>query len=236
MRRNKSKNNRKNDARRDMRLVRALAMPRPPSYRSNSTVSRTFRFHFNYALNSGLIATTVSPAKLGVIQCIGIISNTQAAGLYEAVQLKRLSLWASPPATGNVVDIGANFTGGSAGTYGADLQPSSQTIGMTEPAYLTIKLSPAQQAGQWQNANNSNSNVWFTLYVNAVSGSTGTSTITCDLKVNLRMTADSRTSGATVTLTTVAVGAFYNLALDNPAGGNSVGNLWIPDANLVTTI
>jgi len=235
MRRNNSKNNRKNESRRDMRLVRALAMPRPPSYRSNSTVSRTFRFQFNYNLNSGLIATTISPAKLGVIQCIGIVLNTQAAGLYEAVQLKRLSMWASPPATGNVVDIAANFTGGTAGTFGADLQQSSQTIGMTEPAYLTIKLTPAQQAGQWQNANNSSSNVWFTLYVNAA-GNTGFSTVTVDLKVNLRMTADSRTSGATVTLTTVAIGAFYHLALDNPAGGNSVGNLWVPDANLVTTI
>jgi len=208
----------------------------PPSYISNSIVSRVFRFQFLY-LNNGTAQTfTFTASKLGALQVIGTVANTTAALIYEAARIRKIEMWASPPVDGSIVDISVVYAGSALGVQGPDRGYSAQTVGMTRPAYLCASPGRMTQAAQWQTcATTVGTNNLFNFIISGT-GASGTITVTADVHLALRMTQDSRTTGNTVSLTVVAVSSFYYLALDNPAGGTgSVGNLWIPDRSLVTT-
>lgn len=238
----RAKNKKNNKAKRVNRPQSQMRMsiPAPPSYDASSIVSRRFRFQYAYTPSSGTATFNISAAKLGALQVIGTVVNTTAVQLYEAVRIRKVELWASPTADSNEVDVAVIFQGATLGAAGANRQMSDTTIGMTKGAY--VGLTPGKlgstQASQWQKTDTNVGNVTlFTLIVSSTNtGATGVSTVTCDVHVALRITADARTTANSVTLTTVAVGAFYNLALDNPAGGTlSSANSWTPDRTLVTT-
>jgi len=208
----------------------------PPPYISNTIVSRMYRFQYVYTNNGTLQSFIITPAKLGALQVIGTTANTSATQLYEAVRVRRIEMWSSSPTDGSIIDISCVFPGIALGIQGPDKAYSAQTIGMTRPAYLSAVPGRNSQTAQWQGTTtNFGTNTMFTLGVTGT-GSSGTVTVTCDVHLALRMTQDTRTTNNTVTLTTVVLTGHYYLALDNPAGATgAVGNVWIPDRNLVTT-
>lgn len=219
------------------RGVVAQRVPRPPQYFANTIVSRVFRFQRSFTAGfTSPDVTTLTASKLCALQVIGTVVNTTAVQLYESVRIRKIEMWISPPSTGNIVTGSIMFPGTAAGIQGPNRERSDQTIGMTVPAYISLSPGKNSQAADWQpGATNTGTNTFFLITVGSVDAAS-TFTVTIDVHLALRMTSDARTTNNSVTLGTVALGAFYNLALDNPAGATgSVGNLWIPDRSLVTT-
>ncbi len=205
-----------------------------PQYVGNSIVSRCFRFV--YAYGGGPQVYTITPAKLCSLQVIGTVVNTTAAQIYEAARLRKVEMWANGGSSGTM-QLSCVFSGTTLGIAGPNQVVSDSSIGMTVPAHVVAKPSRNSQASQWQSGDtNVGTNTLFVLTF-ANTGTIGAIVaVTIDIHVSLRMTGNARTSNNTVALTTVALGAFYNLALDNPAGGTgSVTSDLVPDRSLVTT-
>ena len=217
----------------------ALARPLPnkfsiPPYTANSIVSRIFRFVYGYA--SGPLVYTITPAKLCALQVIGTGSTT-AAQIYEAVKVRKVEMWANS-GSGAAMQLACTFGGNTLGITGSNQTFSDSNVGMTYPAHVIAVPSKLSQAAQWQSGDtNVGTNTLFTITFSNTGALGGASVaITIDVHVALRMTGNARTSNNSVTLVTSAAGAFYHLALDNPAGSTgSVGSDLGPDRVLVST-
>lgn len=177
----------------------------PPEYNNNTIVSRVFRFQYIHTNNGTQTSFVITPAKLGALQVLGTTTNTSATQLYEAIRVRKIEMWSSPPVDGSIVDISLAYAGSVLGTQGPNRTASAQTIGMTRPAYLSLSPGRTTQAAQWQSTSTSTGvQNFFTIFVNGT-GTSGTVTVTLDLHCALRMTQDSRTTSNTVALTTVAL-------------------------------
>jgi len=212
-----------------------------PQYRPTSIVRRVFRFINQHTGDEGLQTYQISPAKVCALQVIGSVVNSQVVQIYESARIRKIRIWVSPATDGNIGTARIEFAGTIGGIIGPNRSTSTQSVGVSNPGFLQIKPDPASQAAQWFNGDVTATvaqSEWFRVVINASGGTSGTINIyTLDLDVELRMTTDARLAAASgVTVTTAAVGAFYNLALDNNAGGTlSSSNNWSPSQSLITT-
>ncbi len=213
----------------------------PPAYVASTLTHRVFRFINFHTGDEGQQTYQISPAKVCALQVIGTVLNTSANQLYESARITKIRAWANPTVDGNIATMRVEFGGTAPGILGNNKSKSCQSSGTSNPGYLSLKPDFRSQAAQWQNGDVTTApatSEWFRIVINT-SSSAGTTTniYTVDLHVTLRTTSDPRlTAPSTVLLSTVAVGSFYNLALDNPAGGTlSSGNNWVPSQTLATT-
>ncbi len=216
-------------------------IPRPPHYIATTLVHRIFRFINYHTGDEGQQTYQISPAKVCALQVIGTVVNSSAAQIYEAAKITKIQGWANPTSDGNIATMRIEFAGTAPGIVGNNKSMSCQSSGTSNAGYLTLKPDPLSQAAQWQNGDVTTtpaSSEWFRIVINTSSGvATTVNVFTIDLHVTLRMTADPRLlASSQVGLTTVAVGSFYNLALDNFAGGTlSSSSNWVPSQTLATT-
>jgi hypothetical protein len=229
-------------ARRNQRLP--LVIPKPPQYNAEIIVPHRFRFQKRYTGAGGLVTYNINPAKLGALWSMGVTVNTAVAGLFESCKITKIEMWASPPTDGSIITITCNFDGTVAGILGNNSAKSSQTMGMTEPAYLTCKPPARSQAADWQSchvngaAGTPSVSTWFTLTIDSPSSvATTISDVTLDLTAVFKISPDPQLLATrTVAVITSIVGSGYFLALDNPASGAlSIGSEWVPDRGLPTT-
>jgi hypothetical protein len=209
------------------------------SYQNNSDVSRAFDFFYVYSLASGVQTFSITASKLCALQSVCTVQNTSVTQFFEQVRIRKIELLCNPPPDGTMVNISVSYPGTALGAIGNDRVCASTTVGMTVPAYVSLRPGPRNQAGDWQigNTNNGTSTL-FQLQVAATNPTASTNvTVCCKVHCCLRMTHDARTTNNTVTVASGILTGFYFLALDNPAGGvGSGGNLWVPDHTVVTTI
>lgn len=242
---NKSKNNNRVARRRRNPRSRLPSIPKPPMYVPTLVVPHVFRFQKRYTGAGGLVTYSISPAKVVSLYSFGLVANSSVFSLFEAAKITKIEMWASPPTDGSIITITANFDGQVAGIIGPNTLKSSQSMGMTEPAYLTIKPPLRSQAADWQfgHANAAagapSISTWFTITIDSPSTvATTVSDVTLDLHAVFKISADTQLA-ATKTLSpiaTSAIGSNYYMALDNIAGATlSSGNEWVPDRGLPTT-
>ncbi len=204
----------------------------PPPYSPTTVVSRVFRFSI---LSASGGTFTLTPCKLCAVQGIGTGVNS-VIQLYESVRVRYVEIWASPPQNGSVVSCTVSYPGSALGISGPNYTKSDYSMGMTKSAHVKLRPSKTSQASQWQSGSTSlGTNTLFQITLSNPSG-TANQAYVVDVALTLRMTTDARTTNNSVTTVSAGTaGGFYNLALDNPAGGTgSVGNLLVPDAVLPT--
>ncbi len=214
----------------------------PPAYTPSSLVHRTFRFINFHSGDEGLQTYNISPAKLCALQVIGTVANSTVNQLYESVRVHCIDLYVDPSPDGNIGTGRIEFSGTIGGLLGPNKAKSCQSSGMTVNGHCRLVPDPNTQAAGWFNGDVTATAAQSSLFTIAINSS-GTTNATknlfiIDLKLSLRLTTDTRLNAASAVtgLTTVLLGSFYNLALDNNAGGTlSVGNDWTPSQTLTTT-
>jgi len=228
----KKNNNKKNKGPSRMTLS---TIPRPPKYMANTYVNKKWRYQYSFIPANGNKTFNITPSKFGFLNTVAA-TTVLGVGLYEQVMIKRISLFATPPVDGSVIDIGVIWNSAALGIQGDDILHSAQSYGMTEGAVVVSKPPKKSQASQWQGCTTGATNLWFTLQFSTLNAGVGGIIITIDIDCSLRCTSDTRTSANTIALTTATVSDFYYMALDNVAPGGSVGNVLIPDRSLNTTV
>ncbi len=204
----------------------------PAPYSPNIIVSTKFRFRAN--VSAGSASYVITPAKLCSLQVICTTVNSLATQFYEAVRLRRVTVYGMSSSTG-VMEVFVTCPGTALGIQGRDMVKSDISLGQTFIAKTELKLSPATQAGQWQSGSTATgTNTMFT--VGYTLDGTTTAQFIVEVDVALRVTQDIRTSNNTVSIASGSLTGVYYLALDNAAGGTgAIGNNLKPDGDLVTT-
>jgi hypothetical protein len=227
------RNKKKGKGKRKVALAR-IANVKPPHYQANTRVSKMFRFQYSYPPGAPAVFQ-FTPAKVGVLNVVAA-TTILGIGLYEYARIRRLRLYAAPTVDASVVNIAVTWNAASLGIQGDDVTLSDESFGMTDGAYLDVHPPKGSQSAQWQGCTTGQSALWFTITVASTQATGNNITVTLDLDLDLQCTTDSRTSANSIALTTATVGDFYYMALDNVAPGGSVGNKWIPDRILNTTV
>lgn len=212
-----------------------MNVPMPGNY--NPTVTIVKKFRFRYTPSTGAAASfLITPAKICSLWTIATLT-TQVTQIFEACRIVKIKMWGTPPQNGTTTSCSINFSGGTLGFQGPNKKISADTMGMSTPAYLSIRPDKDSYPDLWQSGDVTISTTqYFTIYIdpNGVSNQT----FIIDIITELRQTTDARTSGNNVTITGPAsVGGFYYLALDNNAGATgAISSNWKPDPASLPTI
>jgi len=113
-------------------------IPRPPKYTANTFVNKKWRFQNSFLPSAGNKAYLITPSKFGFLNTVAA-TTVLGVGLYEQVKIKRISLFATPPVDGSVIDIGVIWNSAALGIQGDDILHSAQSYGMTEGAVVVSK-------------------------------------------------------------------------------------------------
>jgi len=205
-----------------VRAVRETSIAHPKSYVANTEVHKTFRFQ---ASTAGVY--TISPCKLCALN---VTATTTILGIqdYEYVRLRRIEIWAGPPATLVPNEVSVALSGSAIGLTGNEISRSDVSMSATRPAHVCLRPNLSTQSGQYLIGNTSNGTTPFltlTVPVGAI----------IDVEVDLKMTKDLRTTNNSVAIVGATIGAKYYLALDNAAGAlGSVSSFLVPMSSLPT--
>jgi len=234
------KNNRVNNQETYNLALMRVAPWSPPDYSPETTVSRMFRFTRLFTPSSTRQIDIITSAKLCCLQSICTVLNTTAVGLYDWVRVRRVELMCSASTGGSIIATNVLYPGATAGTFGSGTGAAGQTSGTTVGSKVISKPPPSSQAAQGQPGDTSvGVNQLFALtYGASTNDSDGTPvTLTCDLYLTLRCTAQNRVLNNSAAITVGTLGGFYYLSLDNKAGGTgAVGESWTPDPTVIQTI
>ncbi len=190
----------------------------PQDYEASCVVSKIFRFEYNVTNTRSSI--TIAPSQLCSLLAFGVNATT-VVQVFESVKLRRIQMWGNPPVDGDLTKIGVNFSGVALGITGPGGLHTSSSGGTSRPAKLDVTPPAASQACQWQSGNTSSGNqTLFELQGICTGSSASIATITVDIHVALKCSADPRTTNNLVTVAGPATpGAIYYLSLDNNATG-----------------
>jgi hypothetical protein len=206
-----------------------MVMLKPPSYRANAVIEKTFRF-----VNTGGTAAeqvfTISAAKLGALMAYCTAANTTVFQLFEQVKVKHVSLWQGPNTNALLPrTVSIQYNGLNLGVTGADQAISDMSVGSSNVAHVHLKPSKFSQASQWQPTQTNVS----TVPLFAITCSLGA---VIDVKITGVMSSDARVTNNSVAVAAGTLGQLYYLALDNAAGTSlSSANFLTPDPTLITT-
>jgi len=202
----------------------------PPPYVANIHFRKTFRFVNTNSGQTTESAFTITAAKLGALLAVGKTVNATVIQMFESIKINYVECWQAP-SSNNLLPktISVTYAGVNLGAQGSDISRSDMSIGATRVAHVKAYPRRDSQAAQWQSTQTNVGTVTMFSIVCSFGA-------VIDVCLECVITPDSKTANNTVTLTTVAVGETYYLALDNPAGGTgSSANTLTPDPTLNTT-
>jgi len=182
--------------------------------------------------SAGTFTTSTSPAiisaaKLCSLRATVTTTNATATQDYEAVRLRRIRLWAWPPAVGTPASVSITAEGAALGVQGNHRTVSDTSMSLDIPAFAQFNFNSAMQAGQWQTGDTS-------LGANALFQLTMPAGAVIEIVAEFRESRNIRTTGNTFTITTGILTDRFYACLDNTTsiGAGSSGNTLIPDPTL----
>jgi hypothetical protein len=137
------------------RVSRGLA--NPPQVEATVRVMHTFRYKAA-AAQSAIITTKALTNALAVCYT----ANTATRGLFYAVKIHRVSVWAPCSAIAAATDVSLRWSGG---VLGEDVLLSDTSLNISQPARVSSSPPPRTTAAMW--SNNDSDTYLFTLGVPA---------------------------------------------------------------------
>ncbi len=179
----------------------------PPQIRANVELTHRYRF----TSSSGTAKTITDSLLMGAAGALAT-STTVGAPLYQAVKLKRVSIWTPPASQGAAASCSILWAPGNIVSGGRGTEVSDTTVSVAEPAHVTSVPPRGSVASFWQNGNTGQA----LMQLVAPSGSI------IDVELQLVL-ADGAASLATpLVLVGATAGAVYYGALDNTTKASAV--------------